>query len=244
MAWMVMVGGIYSPNHYSSRCLIALSMGTPDNPVVHRTLHCSLSGECHVRRPLGFGAVDRWSRLSFYCTRQSGATCRRSLSSDLWRSDCCAVDCWRSWPLLRCLTGQSGGTLDSPVIFSGWALRKPESSQFARCSSQGIGQCLVCHRLQQKQSDRWQSSPLLHCLTGQSGGTLDSPVFLVDERWENQRAASSRDALARASDSVRCATGCSNSFLLQTCRIPPSPFSLYVYVNFMHLTKISTRQTS
>jgi hypothetical protein len=23
-------------------------MGTPDNPVVHRTGHCSLSGACHV----------------------------------------------------------------------------------------------------------------------------------------------------------------------------------------------------
>jgi hypothetical protein len=47
------------PNYYSSRCLTALSMGTLDSPVVHRTHHCSLSGECHVSRPLGFGAVDR-----------------------------------------------------------------------------------------------------------------------------------------------------------------------------------------
>jgi hypothetical protein len=56
---MVVVGGIYNPNHYSSRWLIALSKGTPDSPVVHRTLYCSLSGECHVSQPLGFGAVDR-----------------------------------------------------------------------------------------------------------------------------------------------------------------------------------------
>jgi hypothetical protein len=48
----VVVGGIYSPNHYSSRWLTSLSMGTPDR-------HYSLSGECHVSRPLGFGAVDR-----------------------------------------------------------------------------------------------------------------------------------------------------------------------------------------
>jgi hypothetical protein len=36
------LGGIYSPNHYSSRWLTALSMGTLDSPVVHRTLiiHC------------------------------------------------------------------------------------------------------------------------------------------------------------------------------------------------------------
>jgi hypothetical protein len=32
--------------------------GTPDSPVVHRTLHCSLSGACHVSRLLEFGAVD------------------------------------------------------------------------------------------------------------------------------------------------------------------------------------------
>jgi hypothetical protein len=55
---MVVVGGIYSPNHYSSCWLTALSMGTPDSSVVHRTLQCSLSGECHISLPLGFGAVD------------------------------------------------------------------------------------------------------------------------------------------------------------------------------------------
>jgi hypothetical protein len=48
---MEVVGGIYNFNHYSSRWLTALLMGTPD-------MHCSLSGECHVSRPLGFGAVD------------------------------------------------------------------------------------------------------------------------------------------------------------------------------------------
>jgi hypothetical protein len=31
---------------------------TPDSPVVHRTWHYSLSGACHIIRPLGFGAVD------------------------------------------------------------------------------------------------------------------------------------------------------------------------------------------
>jgi hypothetical protein len=48
-------------------------MGTPDSPMVHRTVYCSLSGACHVSRPLGFGAVDRWSPLSSCETRQSGA---------------------------------------------------------------------------------------------------------------------------------------------------------------------------
>jgi hypothetical protein len=68
--------------------------------------------------------------------------------------------------------------------------------------------------------------------------------FLVSARWENPRAASSRSAPARAPDSVWCATGCSKSCLLHTCRILPRSFSLYVYVNVMRLKKISTRQTS
>jgi hypothetical protein len=54
------------------------------------------------------------------------------------RSDFCTVHCSFRW-----LTGQSGGTPDSPVIFSGVALRKPESDQFARCLGLGTGQCPV-----------------------------------------------------------------------------------------------------
>jgi hypothetical protein len=95
--------GIYSPNHYSSCWLNSLSMGTPDSPVVHQTQHCSLSGACHVCRSLGFGAVDRWIRLSFCCTGQFGATCHRILSSDFCRYRLRAVAQstvgW-SWPLL------------------------------------------------------------------------------------------------------------------------------------------------
>jgi hypothetical protein len=39
-------------------------MGALDSPVVHQTLHCSLSSARHVSYPLGFGAVDRWRLLS------------------------------------------------------------------------------------------------------------------------------------------------------------------------------------
>jgi hypothetical protein len=46
----------------------------PDSPVVHQTGHYSVSGACHISGPLGFGAVDRWSLLSYSCTRQSGGT--------------------------------------------------------------------------------------------------------------------------------------------------------------------------
>jgi hypothetical protein len=55
---MVVVGGIYSPNHYSSCWLTVLLMGTPDSSVVHQTQHCSLSGVHNVNRLLGSRAVD------------------------------------------------------------------------------------------------------------------------------------------------------------------------------------------
>jgi hypothetical protein len=155
------LGCIYSPQPLFQ---LLLSMGTPDSPMVHRTLHCSLSCECHVSRSLGFGAVDcrsllsscgtgqsggtrdspvcsnfadwlltsdgqtvpqstigkvdRWSILSSCGTEQSGVFWLCKLTSDF-------VGRWRSWPLLRCLNGQSGGAPDSPMNFSGRVLRKP-----------------------------------------------------------------------------------------------------------------------
>jgi hypothetical protein len=54
---VVVGGGIYSLQPLPSRWLTLLSMGTPDSPVVHRTLYCSLSGECHDSHPLGFVAL-------------------------------------------------------------------------------------------------------------------------------------------------------------------------------------------
>jgi hypothetical protein len=74
---MEVVGGIYIPNHYSSRCCrwrTGRSGGAPDGPVVHRTWHYSVSDVCHVSCLLKFGAVDRWSPLSSSCTGQSGGT--------------------------------------------------------------------------------------------------------------------------------------------------------------------------
>jgi hypothetical protein len=50
--------GIYNPNHYSSRWLDFLSTRASDSPVrtgqssAYRTQHCSVSGACHVSRPL------------------------------------------------------------------------------------------------------------------------------------------------------------------------------------------------
>jgi hypothetical protein len=38
MLEVVVVGGIYSPNHQTNRWGGCLSMGTPDSPVRHQTL--------------------------------------------------------------------------------------------------------------------------------------------------------------------------------------------------------------
>jgi hypothetical protein len=55
---MEVVGGIYSLQPLPSCWLFLLSMGASDSPVVYQTGYYSLSGACHVSRPLGFGAVD------------------------------------------------------------------------------------------------------------------------------------------------------------------------------------------
>jgi non-ribosomal peptide synthetase component F len=91
-------------------------MGTPDSPVAHRTWHCSLSGACHVSRPLGFRAVDRWSPLSSCGTGQSGVFWLLTAMSTVHCSPQSTVG--RSWPLLRWLTRHVRCTPDSPVNYS------------------------------------------------------------------------------------------------------------------------------
>jgi hypothetical protein len=94
----------------------------------HRTWHCSVFGACHVSGPLGFGAVDRWSLLSYSYTGQSSGT--PDMSGVFWlrslTSNFCTVRfyCSRSrplstrLPLLRWLTGYVHCTPDSPVNYS------------------------------------------------------------------------------------------------------------------------------
>jgi hypothetical protein len=126
-------------------------MGTPDSPVVHQTLHCSLSGECHVSQPLGFGAVDHWSLLSSCGTRQSGGT----PDSSVWPivADCLLTygnaDCVRSRAVDRC----SVVSPDSPVahrtirwIWVDERWEKPDSVQFAEVLQLGHWTLSGAHR--------------------------------------------------------------------------------------------------
>jgi hypothetical protein len=83
---------------------------------------------CPVRatsaQPLGFGARRLLEPLSSCCTRQSGAIPDSPVPSDFCSgivAHCsfCRVDRWRRESLLHWLTGQSSGTLDSLVNYSG-----------------------------------------------------------------------------------------------------------------------------
>jgi hypothetical protein len=130
------LGGIYSPNHQYNRWGGCLSMGASDSPVRqprHPTIrvltvstvgaltswgtgqsgaapdrHCSLSGAPS-------GAALTLGELSAHCSR-----CRGPLESTIALGSRCSAWC----------TGQSGGTPDSPVNYSGAALQKPEGEEF------------------------------------------------------------------------------------------------------------------
>jgi hypothetical protein len=118
-------------------------MGASDSPVRHRTTTSA--------QPLGFGAGQPLEALSSCCTRQSGATPDNLVPSDfcaaLFHSDISTVDCWMSRePLLGWFTGQSDGTPDSPVNYSGARPGIPESGWFGVVRSWCIGHCPVAHR--------------------------------------------------------------------------------------------------
>jgi hypothetical protein len=65
MALNEVVGGIYSLQPLPSRWQSLLAMGAPDSPVAHRTVNVHCPVRATSARPLGFGAVDLWSALSF-----------------------------------------------------------------------------------------------------------------------------------------------------------------------------------
>jgi hypothetical protein len=92
------------------------SGGAPDS-------HCSLSGAPS-------GACSDSARLSAHCSRSLF-----TFADDRWR--CSRYSAWH--------TGQSGGTPDSPVNYSGVALQKPEAEQF-RVDLPGAPDTVRCAR--------------------------------------------------------------------------------------------------
>ena len=121
-------GVFIAPNHQFNRWGRLLSMGAPDNPV-RQPRH-------PIVRVLTVSTVGA---LSSGGTRQSGAAPNRHCSLSGAPSDSCSdsaqtvhalftlqatvgVDRCACQPLLRWHTGQSSGTPDSPVNYSGAAL--------------------------------------------------------------------------------------------------------------------------
>jgi hypothetical protein len=184
---MVVVGGIYSPNHYYSRCC----------RWAHRTIRWC-TGHCIVHCPV------------------------RATSADHWGLQLLTVEVF--YPL--CGTGQSGGTPDSPVRsdFVVWLLTS--NGQTVLQSTVGEvdhGSIVSSNSLMVHQTVRW---------------------IIANERQENPRAASSRCARPGHRTVYGAPLAAPILVCSKLCRIPSSLF-LYMFVlNFMHLRKIATRQTS
>jgi hypothetical protein len=134
-------------------------MDAPDSPMRHQTLSGAPATSPNRE---GSGAVDRWSFVFLWhrmvrCRTGQALFTVRCASGDC--SDFCAhcsslftesaafaVDRCTKESLLRWCTGQSDGTPDSPVNYSGAALEKPETDEFDPVQSWCTGQCLVAHR--------------------------------------------------------------------------------------------------
>jgi hypothetical protein len=128
-------GGIYSHHSSCSRWGRLLAMGAPDS-LVRR----------HVTQPLGLGAGQPLEALSSCSTGQVLFTVRCASDSALWL--CLAL--FLASVLLQSIVARSSrcsaGTPDSPLIFSGVRLLKPESGLLDSVRSWCTRHCLVAHR--------------------------------------------------------------------------------------------------
>jgi hypothetical protein len=143
---MVVVGGIYSPNHQNSRWGGLLSMGAPDSPV--RTGHCPVRQPRHptvrVLTVSTVGALTTWgTRQLLFSVRCASGACFDSCAHcshtvHAFAYDRCADSRCSAW-----CTGQSGDPPYSPVNYSGAALQKPEGEEFSLYGPWGTGHCPV-----------------------------------------------------------------------------------------------------
>jgi hypothetical protein len=126
-------------------------MGAPDSRVRHQTLSgapATVRCTSHVTQPLGFW----WFRpLELWHLGAPDSPVR------LWRllwllprtvalSGHCAVDRCADSRCFAWCTGQSGGTPDSPVNYSGVGLEKPEGEEFKVDPPWCTGHYPVAHR--------------------------------------------------------------------------------------------------
>jgi hypothetical protein len=122
-------------------------MGAPGSPMRHRTDTVQCPVHHHVTQSLGFGAKSTVGALSSCGTGQFDATLDSPVPahySSLFLLSESTVAC--SIVVARWLTGQSGGTPDSPVNYSGARLRFPESGWLTPVRPWCTGHCPVAHR--------------------------------------------------------------------------------------------------
>jgi hypothetical protein len=157
------VGGIYSPNHQKNRWWRLLSHGAPDSPVRQprhqavgfRPLELLTGGL--PDSPVVHRTVTVHSLVRLLTPALTSARAVNTVHCSCTVAD----DCWRLEPFLRlvhrtvrCYTGQSGATPDSPVNYSGAASQIPEGGKF-RLELPGApdtvwwctGHCPVAHRI-------------------------------------------------------------------------------------------------
>jgi hypothetical protein len=141
------VGGIYSPNHQTSR-LVGLSVawctGQSD---AHQTVS-GVPSTSPGRWDLTVGASDFWARLAVRCTpdkycRLSGAPFRACLTSArFWRAlNALAGDRWREVVVAPLAQRTVQCTPDSPVNFSG---ADPRNQRVQSRSSLGAPDTVRC----------------------------------------------------------------------------------------------------
>jgi hypothetical protein len=122
--WMWSAGNLYAWSGGGWGVFIALNhhiaVGDGCCRRAHRTVRCA----SHVTQPLGFGHYLRTVALT------------RAFAVDR-----CAKE-----SLLRWCTGQSGGTPDNPVNYSGARSEKPESGELDDVRSWCTRHCPVAHR--------------------------------------------------------------------------------------------------
>jgi hypothetical protein len=159
--WMRWLGVFIASQPLLTVGWFLLAMGALDRPV--RTgpsgaapdSHCALSGARHVSATI---RVRSWSTIGAFVillhwtvrchTGQSGALwlCCSDFCVALFCSDISRVDRWMSRePLLGWFTGQSGGTPDSPMNYSGACPGIPESGWFGVVRPWCTGHCAVRH---------------------------------------------------------------------------------------------------
>jgi hypothetical protein len=130
------LGVFIALNHQNNRWGWLLLMGAPDSPM-HQPRHPTVRVLTQSTvRALTSGGTGQ-ALFSVWCAFDICFDFCREL---LRCQGHCAVDRCFKEPLLRCHTGQSGGTPESPVNYSGATPEKPEGEEFGLVRSWCTGQ--------------------------------------------------------------------------------------------------------